>query len=164
MTLLYLDLEGTVLTSFDDALLMNVCRVQDFLDANPDLDRTDVRVFSFAIYNDKDKDQFVRTMKPMLERALGVTITSCPSLYDMALASQRLTGHRWIDQDTGDVDIHDYISIVGKVHAFEDYVNYHHAEGGRVVLVDDIVPSKTVLNRTLGLQLDYINIACLEAV
>jgi hypothetical protein len=132
--------------------------VTDFLDANPDLDRTDVRVFSFAIYNDADKDQFVRTMKPMLERALGVTVTQWPSLYDMALASQKLSGHRWIDQDTGDMGVHDYISIVGKVHAFDDWVNYHHAEGGRVVLVDDIVPMKTVLNETLGLQLNYINV------
>lgn len=158
MTTLYLDLEGTVITSFDDALLANTCRVRDFLDANSDLDRADVRVFSFAVYNDKDKDVFVRTMKAMLERALGVTITQWPSLYDMALASQKLSGHRWIDQDDGSMDVHDYISIVGKVNAFEDWANYHHAQGGRVVLLDDIVPMKTVINETLNLQINYINV------
>jgi hypothetical protein len=159
VTTLYLDLEGTVLTNWSDALLMNVSRVTDFLDANPDLDRSDVRVFSFAIYNDADKETFVRTMKPMLERALGVTLTACPSLYDMAIRSQMLTGYRWVDQDTGALDITMYINVVGKVRAFEDWVTYHRDEGAsRVVLVDDIVPMKTVLNHTLGLQLDYINV------
>jgi hypothetical protein len=158
MTTLYLDLEGTVITSWEDQLLMNASRVRDFIDANPDLDRKDVRAFSFAIYNDKDKDTFVQCIKPMLERVFDVTITQWPSLYDMAAASQKLSGHRWIDQDTGNVDMHDYISIVGKVNAFEDWANYHHGGGGDVVLVDDIVPTKTVLNHTLGLQVDYINV------
>lgn len=53
-TKLYLDLEETVITNWNDALLMNVSRVRDFLDDNPDIDRDDVRVFSFAIYDGRD--------------------------------------------------------------------------------------------------------------
>lgn len=157
-TTLYLDLEGTVIKGWDDQVLMNVRRLRDLLSNNPDIDRRDVRVFSFAIYNDKDKDEFVRFIKPMVENALDVTITQWPSLYDMAVASQKLSGHRWVDQDDGSMDVHDYISIVGKVNAFEDWVTYYHGDGSRVMLVDDIVPNKTVLNHSLGLQVDFVNV------
>ena len=163
-TTLYLDLEGTVIKGWDDQVLMNSSRVRDFLDSNPDIDRDDVRVFSFAIYNDKDKAEFVRDIKPMLERRLGVTITQWHSVQDMALRTQQLTGNRFLDSDTmGGHGISEYIALVGKVNAFLDWVVYEvGSEDGpgsaRVVLVDDIVPMRTVLDHTLGLQVDYINV------
>ncbi len=157
-TTLYLDLEGTVIKGWDDQVLMNTSRVCDFLDSNPDIDRDDVRVFSFAIYNDKDKAEFVRDIKPMLERRLGVTITQWPSVQDMALRTQQLTGNRFLDSDTmGGHGISEFIALVGKVNAFMDYVVYDRVPG-RYVLVDDIVPMRTVLDHTLGLQVDYINV------
>lgn len=155
-TKLYLDLEGTIITSFDDARLVNVIKISDFLDANPDIDRDDVRVFSFAIYNDKDKDKFIRFIKPMLERALNITITEWPSILDMALKSQKLTGNRWLDSDSmGGMNISEYIAIVGKVNAFDDWVLFDR-NPGRFMLIDDIVPMKTVLYGELSMQLDYV--------
>lgn len=159
MTTLYLDLEETVIRSWSNQTLCNVSKVRQFLNDNLDVDRGDVRVFSFAIYNDKDKDEFVRFIKPMLEQALGVTITQWPSVFDMAEASQKLTGARWLDADTmGGLDICEYISIVGKVRSFEDWVLYHATDNSRSVLIDDIVPSKTVIHHDRALVINYVNV------
>lgn len=55
--------------------------------------------------------------------------------------------------------ITDYISIRGKVGAFENWVqaavglkNKHN------VLIDDVVPNKTIINRSVGYKIDYVNV------
>ena len=55
--------------------------------------------------------------------------------------------------------ITDYISIRGKVGAFENWVNgavglkNHHN-----VLIDDVVPNKTIIHRDIGYKIDFINV------
>ena len=159
MTKLFLDLEETVINNWDEALLVKTDKLKTLLWTNPDIDRHDVTIFSFAIYNQKDKDLFERTMKPMLERTFGIVVTAWPSVAEMAEADQRLTGVRWLDADTmGGLDICEFITLRGKAQAFEHWVWLHGEPGGRYLLLDDVVPSRTIYDRRKDIQIDLINV------
>lgn len=159
MTKLYLDLEETVISSWQDQVLVKTHKLETLLAANPDLDRTDVRVFSFAIYNQKDKDEFARDIKPMLERRFGITITAWPSVAEMAEADQLLTGCRWLDADTmGGLGITEFICLRGKAGAFENYVWYHGTDGERYMLLDDVVAQRVIYDRKRDIQIDFVNV------
>lgn len=160
MSTLYLDLEQTVIDNWQDGLLHKPQRIKHFIDANyPDINVDDVRIFSFAIYDDADKAKFEHELKGMLEATLDITITQWPSVVEIAAASQKLTGVRWLDKDTmGGMDIHEYITIVGKFRAFEDWVWLRHEDGNRVVLIDDVVPQRTIYDHVRDIQIDLINV------
>lgn len=159
MTKLYIDLEETVIGSWQDQVLVKSHKLEQLLAANPDLDRTDVRIFSFAIYNQKDKDEFARDIKPMLERRFGITITLWPSVAEMAEADQLLTGCRWLDADTmGGLDISEFINIRGKAGAFENWVWFHGVNGERYMLLDDVVPQRVIYDRKRDIQIDLVNV------
>ena len=159
MTKLYLDLEETVIKSWQDQVLVKSDKLEQLLAFDLTIDRDDVRIFSFAIYDQKDQDEFERRIKPMLERRFGITITQWPSIEDIATADQRLTGIRWLDGDTmGGLDIHEFITIRGKVTAFENYVRFHHDDGDRHVLLDDVVPFRSVTDLRTGTVVLTINV------
>lgn len=130
----YLDLEGTVLTNFDDPVLMNVQRVKDFLDS---LNVKVVSVFSFAVYDERDKETFAREMQPMLERALGVTVMECPSVDDMMAEVFHQTGCQFGRQE--------FLTAYGKENAFRAFVKATQ-DSGTFLLLDDVVED-TCFNR-----------------
>lgn len=159
MTKLYLDLEETVISSWQDQVLVKSHKLEMLLAANPDIDRSDVRVFSFAIYNQKDKDEFARDIKPMLERRFGITITLWPSVAEMAEADQLLTGRRWLDADSmGGLDICEFIDLRGKAGAFMNWVLFHGVDGERYMLLDDVVPQHVLYDRKRDIQIDFVNV------
>lgn len=159
MTKLFLDLEDTVINNWAEALLVKTHKLQQLLAANPDIDRTDVTIFSFAIYNQKDKDEFERSMKPMLERTFGITCTAWPSVAEIAEADQLLTGCRWLDAYTmGGLYIHEFIAVRGKAGAFENWVWYHGVDGERYMLLDDVVPQRVIYDRKRDIQIDLVNV------
>lgn len=159
MTKLYLDLEETVINNWQEQLLVKTHKLEQLLSANPDIDKNDVRVFSFAIYNQKDKDEFARNIKPMLERRFGIVITEWPSVAEMAEADQVYTGNRWLDADTmGGLDICEFIAIRGKAGAFENWVWHTGVDGERYLLLDDVVPQRVIYDRKRDIQIDLVNV------
>lgn len=159
-TKVFLDLEDTVITVWNDPYLKNTRKVREYLTTIPQFDGT-VAIFSFAIYNTYDQGVFEQTMKQWLEDALGVSITEWPSVQDVAKASQRLTGVRWFDGDVMNrVDVNEFISIKGKAGAFEDFCLDGHKKGDNThfVLIDDVVPNKTMIYHNRGLVIDLVNV------
>ena len=77
-TKIFLDLEGTVIDTWDDRNLCNIERVKAFLG-----DTEEVHIFSAAIWDDKDKRTFAEEIKPALEQALDVSIMTWPSMEDV---------------------------------------------------------------------------------
>jgi hypothetical protein len=158
-SILHLDLEQTIITNWNDEFLCNVQKIKSFIDANPDIDRDDVRIFSFAIYDQRDQETFDREIKAMIERVLDVKITAWPSVFEMAEADQQYTGDRWLDADTmGGLDICEFINIRGKHGAFENYVWHTAVDGSRHILIDDLVPHRSIVDHTRGIQIDLINV------
>jgi hypothetical protein len=71
MTILFLDLEKTIIHSWDDPILINEERIIDIIRRiNPN----QIGVYSFAIYNKNDLDIFQKTILFELECALHIKI------------------------------------------------------------------------------------------
>ncbi len=155
MTKLYLDLEGTVIDSWDNFRVINAHRVRKFLDDNPDVDRNDVRLFSFAIYNSADIAT-ARFHLDRLEHALRCKITAVPSVADMVAVNQEYTGVAWGDSDG--LAVHQFINVKRKMYAWVDHVFATEQDGTRAVLIDDVVPTRTVIDHKRAMQLDLINV------
>lgn len=143
----FLDLEETVLNNWEDGLLVNIDKVSAWLDK---LNVTKVHLFSFAVWNDKDKDRFNQEFKLPLEKALGVTFVDSPSVEDFMDADRQVTGvrldHLW-----------EYCQVRGKVDGFRSWCKLNF-DGQHNVLLDDVVPNATWHNADSGLELQYVNV------
>ena len=147
----FLDLEGTVITNWDENLLMNTTKVRLWLES---LGVRKVHVFSFAVWNDRDKSVFDKQMKPFLTKALGVSFIDCPTVEDFFKADLEVTGVHW-------ESLSDFVSVRGKVDAFRSWCE-HKFDGQHNVLLDDVVPNAVWENKDSGLKLEFVNVTSLE--
>lgn len=142
----FFDLEETLIQSWRDPLLVHFADMRDLIER----ERIEVaHIFSFAIYNKADKLVFERELQPVLEAALRIKIASWVSVEELCSQSLRNTRTQW--------SIHEYVSVWGKVRAFEDHVLFQGLHG-HAILVDDVVPDEIKINRKTGLVTEMINV------
>ena len=142
----FLDLEETVINNWNDGLLVNTTRVREFLASQG---ATQFTVFSFAVWDKKDQQDFERLHRRALERALDCRVVACPSVADFQRVDTELTGVHF-DSVT------DYISIRGKVGAFTNWARFHGL--AHALLVDDVVPNVDILDRDTGGVIRFVNV------
>jgi hypothetical protein len=147
----FLDLEETVINNWHDATLVNTTKVRDLLGT---LGVSSVRLFSFALYHDKDRDRFNTVLKPFLERALDVKFLDSPTVEDFLLADKQITGLHWDG-------ITDFIQVRGKIDAFRSWCKAKFDKQHNI-LIDDTVPNATWHNTDTGLILQYIDVKRLK--
>jgi hypothetical protein len=147
MNNVFLDLEQTVLSSWDEGVLVNKTKVHDFLKEQK---ATGFHVFSFAVWNDDDVNEFNRRFKTFLENALDCKVLSCFSCADFRKADTELTGVRFDD-------LTDFISVRGKVGAFQSWCELNFS-GQSNVLVDDVVPNAVWNNFTTKTKCVFVNV------
>ena len=86
MNILFLDLEDTiiepVLNGWANSSMINVPKIKDFIEKNM---ISDLRIFSFAIWDENQKKQFEFWVKPALERVLGLKFNQIPTIDDHIL-------------------------------------------------------------------------------
>lgn len=147
----FLDLEETVINNWDEGLLVNTTRVRDFLKQQ---NASEFTVFSFAVWNDRDKADFDRVHRRTLERALDCRVAACPSVEDFMLADTAFTGVRFSD-------LTDFISVRGKPGAFHNWCRLNHPTEN-CLLVDDVVPNLDLVNRDTGVTVRLVNVTELD--
>lgn len=160
---IFLDLEQTVIDNWQDAYLYKPFRVREWLTSmmgeQSAHNLRPVGVFSFAIYNDQDKKAFEQNLWQALELGLMIKITEWPSVEQMARASQLYTGTKWCGgKEMSTLDLIDFIQIRGKVGAFEDWCMAQPENDITYVLLDDIVPNKTVIDHKRNIKIEYVNV------
>jgi hypothetical protein len=160
---MFLDLEQTIIDNWQDAYLYLPFRVRAWLDRmlneQTAFNLRPVGIFSFAIYNDKDKATFEDEMKHALELGLSIKITEWPSVEEMARTSQLYTGTKWCGgKEMSTLDLIDFIQIRGKVGAFEDWCMAQPGNDITYILLDDVVPNKTVIDHKRNIKIEYINV------
>lgn len=128
---IFLDLEDTIIHTWNDPVLCNFTQVKDFLTDN---NITKVSIFSFAIWDDKDKKVFETQLKPFLESALNVEIIEWPSVDEMI---DIILTHFCIKFDR-----HEFITVWGKSRAFFDFCKATQIED--CLLIDDVVTDETL--------------------
>ncbi len=150
MKKIFLDLEGTVITTWGDAMLCNTAVVGKFLKAEG---VTEVDIFSFAVYDDADRQSFNNGIKKALEMSsLGVTINHCPTVDDMMRVVKRFTMTAWTRQEM--------LSVWGKYRTFVDYCRAQYKDM-ECVLVDDVVPNMTIVDHDKNLTIRFVNVETL---
>jgi hypothetical protein len=113
---LFLDLEDTViapvLNGWWNTELMNVEKIKRVIEEfQPDV----VNIFSFAIHNDRERDEFVQSgTKAMVEKALGCTISAVPTVENEII--DKCCNAKWLSHKT--VDFMDIRDFWGKHDAF----------------------------------------------
>jgi len=127
--ILFLDLEETVIQSWDNPIFCNTDFILDILKQEQ---VKQVHIFSFAIYNDRDKKIFENTMKSGLEQHLGVEILSWVSIKELI---EKIFNHTNTLFDENEL-----ITLWGKVRSFHDFCSseFNNIE---CILVDDVVPN-----------------------
>lgn len=146
-TCVFLDLEETIIDSWQSGLLVNVQVLREFLEKN---NVTEIGIFSFAVYNDRDLEIFNRDHKPFIEKALNVTVTSCVTVEQMQKSDTKFTG---IFFD----NISDFISVRGKKDAFINFVNAN-IKFDKAMLIDDVVPNMTIRFNDLNKEIELVNV------
>lgn len=139
-------------------MLINVSAIREFLNRDEFILNTsvtpvieEVRIFSFAIWDNKDKEDFVtRHFKDMLERALGVKVVEWLSVEDMQKIIENWSGFKFLDRT-------DFMQLHGKHDAFIK-VCLAREVGVNCVLLDDAVPSRTVIDHERNLEINLVPI------
>jgi hypothetical protein len=147
----FLDLEETVIDSWDSGLLTNVSRIQSFL---KEQDASSVTIFSFAVWNAGDQKTFEARLRAPLETALGCRIDSCPSVADFMAVDASVTGVHWGN------DLCEFVSMRGKFGSFMSWCRQHHPTEN-CVLVDDVVQNIDVVNRDTSTVIRFLNVGAL---
>lgn len=145
--IVFLDLEETVIVSWHDRILCNIEKVKGVLDS---LDIREVSIFSFAIDNQKDVDEFnTPSFKGQLEKALDVRIDFVPSVEEIMKSCFRFSGN--------DFQMYEFKSIWGKTRAFHDFCNAKFKDC-ECYLLDDVVQNTTFINHDKNLTIKTIRI------
>lgn len=148
--LFFIDLEQTIIESWDNPNLINVQRISTWLKQ----ERADeLRIFSFAIWDDKDKRKFDNDIKPAIQLALDLPVVSWPSVQDMMRADFNHTGIRFEEGHA----VSEFIQLRGKEQGFFNFVCNQY-DFDRAVLIDDVVPDMTRTHRTKGWSVEFWNV------
>lgn len=139
---LFLDLEDTVITpvlnGWFNTHMLNVKKVKAFIaEFKPNF----VHIFSFAIWNKVELERFNMGTRPMLEKALGITLSAVPTVEDDILP----VATKVMNLGNDSVDFTTMCEFWGKHEAFR--LNMRnlfkntaaHDQDVEVVLLDDVV-------------------------
>ena len=149
---LFLDLEDTVIDNWSNgyyANAVNTVRVRNIIKA---VRPTEVRLFSYAVYNKSDVDMFNTVFREWLEDLLGIKfeddIFCVGDLFQMC------------KQDGVFYEsIHDCMSLLGKAHGFQRFIEMSPKYKDCVItLVDDVVTNKTLLYHDRNMIVNYIDV------
>jgi hypothetical protein len=126
MTTLWFDLEATVIKSWDTPFIINQEKIFDFLKLFP---CDEIGIFSFAIWDDKDRAFFNAQMKPHLEAMFGIRISHVPTKQELFQAIKKANKKQF--------DFDDFCDFWGKENGFSDWIRATNT--GTHILIDDMV-------------------------
>lgn len=145
---IFLDLEETVIDSWQSGMLIRSSQVRDFL---KEQNATNVTIFSFAVWDSNDQQVFDKQHRRALQKSLDTGIVLVPTVQDFMAADTKLTGVNWHG------DVTEFICLRGKVGAFINWCKLHHPTTN-CLLVDDIVPNMDIIDHDTNTTIKFINV------
>lgn len=150
----FLDLEDTIINSWLNPTLINVGVIRTWIDSMVETDDVEISIFSFAIWDDKDKVDFVGTgVKASIEKALNVKVVEWLSVAEMQQIIETWSGFRYTDRT-------DFMQLHGKHDAFIK-VCLARDEKNTCVLIDDAVPHRTTFDHERQLTIELMPVQLL---
>ncbi len=145
--ILFLDLEDTIIERFDDPLLMNVEKIKDWLGQHQ---FDEIRMFSFAIHNDRDIYIFETQMRESIQRVLDITIH--PTVFATGNHFKEIGKHF-----KESITHNELFEEIGKYRSFVAWCNLHF-KGNHCVLLDDAFADETQILWDSNTQIDFVRI------
>lgn len=143
MTTLFLDLEKTIIHSWDDPMIVNEERVTNKIRSiNPDK----IGIYSYAIYDRKDLTIFQSTIQEDLENTFQIKIdpTLLVTVEEIADTVKQLKNS----------DVRTFIQQYGKQKSFSEFIKQKY-KVGKFILLDDLVENTEIIEGDLKIQ--FIN-------
>lgn len=136
MNKVFIDLEGTIIDVWHggNLKLKNVELIKDVISQ---YGVNEVGIFSFAIVNSSDLNDFFGRLCGKIEDAIGVPITSVPTVRDMMRADANHTGFT-------PVHTIDWHQARNKELAFKIWALGELSHFTNAVLIDDVVPNMSM--------------------
>ncbi len=151
----YLDLEETVINNWHDGLIIYSCKkVSKWLDKNLSPKIDDLNIFSFAIYNDEDKETFHKILEPMLTVEMGYFFDKVLTVDEIKKIVERNEKFSYEDRL-------EFVQLNGKQWSFIKYCRAVH-KNCECYLIDDMVENMTVKYDDIGLTIHLINVKLME--
>ncbi|HMV42908.1 MAG TPA: hypothetical protein PK079_24860 [Leptospiraceae bacterium] len=140
MTTLFLDLEKTMIHSWDDPIIVNEERIMSSIRlVNPDK----VGIYSYAIYDKKDLTIFQDTIQYELEKSFQINID--PSLvFTVEEIAETI-------KQTKNADVRKFIQEYSKQKSFYEFIKNKY-RNGKFILIDDLVDNSEVFLGDLNIQ------------
>lgn len=144
--ILYIDLEETIIRSWDQPFLINIDRVKQFVNKHG---FKEINIFSFAIWNNIDREHFEKSIKEEIENCLQVSVNDIPTKEEiLTIVRQR----NRINMDSLELS-----TLWGKERSFEDFVfSKVSVEPIKTILIDDAVQNKIVLMDDIRIK--FVNV------
>ena len=152
-TSLWLDLEGTVINNWDDALFTAyIPKIRRFIKSKPN--DVEINIFSHAIYDDSDVNTFINSgMKDSIESSLKVDIKCYPSVEQIMNSIYKFDK---IKYDS----VHEFITLNGKFFSFIKFCRSLPKPDIKTCyyLIDDCVEDSLLEFHTQNKQIVCINV------
>ena len=155
--LLFLDLEDTVIEpvmkGWHNTEMINVEKLKKFIN---ELKPDSVHIFSFAIWDEIEKERFILYTQPMIEKTLGITIVGVPTVEDIIHNVCRVKS-----VPNGSIDFDDLSTFFGKQHAFHLCMRHLYATNSTPVeltFLDDVVYNEACVWPDSQVTLRILNI------
>jgi hypothetical protein len=143
----FFDLEQTLIPIWDDPVPCNKEKVSKFLKDN---DFFFVDIFSFAVWDDKDRQHFNTTMRSWIEREFKLRVDAVWTVDEIRrIVLKQMCAH---------FDHSEFLSLWGKKRAFEEFCEATMPDGTHTILVDDSVPNKVIFNKDRNLTIEFVNV------
>ena len=126
MTTLWFDLEATLIESWDNPVFINTGKIFNFLREFP---CDEIGIFSFAIWNDEDREHFNQHFRVAIEEMFGIRIVHIPTKQELFQAIKKNHKCQFSFED-----FHDFWS---KENGFSDWIRATNL--GTHILIDDMV-------------------------
>ena len=144
MTTVFLDLEKTLIHSWEDPVLINENIIRKKLDLlNPDT----IGIYSFAIYDDKDRTVFTNSIKQEIESSLHIKIESS-FVFTVSEIAETVLNKK-------SPDIQSFIQEYGKQKSFEQFI-HQKFQSGNFTLIDELVENLDLYENQI-LSIHFLN-------
>ncbi len=148
---IFLDLEGTIINNWNEGLLINPQKIKNFIHSTANVYNRSVTIFSFAIYDENDREEFVTSgMKEAIENSIDCMITNVLNVKEIQKAVYE---YEKVKYDS----IFEFIQMNGKQWSFIKYCMIKHV-GETSILIDDCVGSIDIIDRKQGTEIILHNI------
>lgn len=134
--ILHLDLEGTIIVSYHEPLLINVEQIKAFIEK---LQPDEIHIFSHALYGSKEYERYKTYIAPGIESALHIQIAQCPTVQEIMGKVQEFDS---LCPDT----VAQYISGYIKKQSFFQYCKHFEFVANHY-LIDDCVGEELFISK-----------------